>query len=156
MKLLASRLRVVVLLVVVALLAASCGGTDDSSTEPVADTAAASAADTTAVPAADTTAAPVAAEADGFPLTFTNCDLEFTLDSAPERVLLMEAAAPSLLFAAGAIDRVVARIEEFPAEYYTADEMAVLNTIPALLAEATATGGVEVSLEEIIATTRIW
>ena len=151
MKPLASRRRAVVLLAVVALLAASCGGTDDSSIEPVADTAAVPAADTTTVPAADTAAAPAASGADGFPLTFTNCDLEFTLDSAPERVLLMEASAPSLLFAAGAIDRVIARIEEFPEAYYTADEMAVLNAIPALLAEATATGGVEVSLEEIIA-----
>ncbi|MDE0654163.1 MAG: ABC transporter substrate-binding protein [bacterium] len=142
------RLHAVVLLVVVGLVASSCGGSDDSSTSA---TSASEGADGEATAVSEPAEGDQAATDDGFPLTFTNCDDEFTLDSAPERVLLMEAAAPSLLFAAGAMDRVVARIEDFPEEYYTADEMAVLRAIPALLAEATATGGVEVSIEEIIA-----
>jgi iron complex transport system substrate-binding protein len=90
------------------------------------------------------------AAANEFPLTFTNCGETITLDSPPERVMLMEAAAPSLLFAAGAMDRVIARIEDFPEEYYTTEELAQLDDIPALIAEATSTGGVEVSVEEII------
>lgn len=125
MHLSAFRLRAVTFVLAFALVASACGGGDDSPT--------------------------AAAQGDSFPLTFTNCDREFTLDAAPERVMLMEAAAPSLLFAAGAMDRVIARIEDFPEEYYTADEMAVLNDIPALVAEATSTGGVEISVEEIIA-----
>lgn len=121
-------------LVLLALAVTACG--DDDTTD-----------DTDATGGANPADAPLSA---GFPLTFTNCGRQFTLDAPPERVLLMEAAAPSLLFAAGAMDRVVARIEDFPEEYYTADELAVLGAIPALQAEATPTGGVEVSLEAII------
>ncbi|MYA81892.1 MAG: ABC transporter substrate-binding protein [Acidimicrobiales bacterium] len=115
--------RAVALLLAAAFVAAACGGSDES---------------------------PAAAQDDGFPLTFTNCDTEFTLDAPPERVMLMEAAAPSLLFAAGAMDRVIARIESFPEEYYTAEELALLNDIPALVAQHTSTGGVEISVEAII------
>ncbi|MDE0579364.1 MAG: ABC transporter substrate-binding protein [bacterium] len=147
MKLSMSKLRAVLILLVVGLTASACGNDDDPSTSstpaPVEAVGAEKAAGTTEGGQAE-------ADDDGFPLTFTNCGKEFTLDSAPERVLLMEAAAPSLLFAAGAMDRVIARIEDFPEEYYTADEMAVLDAIPALQAEATSTGGVEVSLEVII------
>ena len=146
MKLSALKLRAIALLLVVACVAAACGGSDDSASAD-SGTDVADAATTAAEP---TDSQPPAAQDDGFPLTFTNCDTEFTLDSPPERVMLMEAAAPSLLFAAGAMDRVIARIEDFPEEYYTADEMAVLNDIPALLAEHTSTGGVEVSVEAII------
>ena len=123
------RRRMVACIAALGLLAAACGD-DDAASPP------------------DTTAA--AESATDAPFTFTNCDQEFTLDAAPERVLLMEAAAPSLLFAAGAMDRVVARIEDFPEEYYTPEEMEILDAIPALQAEATSTGGVEVSLEAII------
>jgi iron complex transport system substrate-binding protein len=138
-----------------AIVAAACGDDDSGSTTnttaAAATTPAPSATDATTTAAetaaADTTAGESAA---GFPLTFTNCGREFTLDAPPERVLLMEAAAPSLLFAAGAMDRVVARIEDFPVEYYTPEELGVLEAIPALQAEATSTGGVEVSLEAII------
>lgn len=125
MNLSAFRLRAAALLLAAGLVASACGGSDDSPTAAPQD--------------------------DSFPLTFTNCDKEFTLDAAPQRVMLMEVAAPSLLFAAGAMDRVIARIEDFPEEYYTAEELDVLGAIPALVAEATSTGGVEISVEEIIA-----
>ena len=147
MKLSALRRRGIALLLVVGCVAAACGGSDDS---PAAAGSGADEADAGTAAAEQTDSRPAATQDDGFPLTFTNCDIEFTLDSPPERVMLMEAAAPSLLFAAGAMDRVIARIEDFPEEYYTADEMAVLNDIPALLAEQTSTGGVEVSVEAII------
>jgi len=145
MKLYLFKRRAVLLLLAVGLVASACGNDDNSSASstPTPQEAVGEAA------AADPAESGPAA-ADGFPLTFTNCDREFTLDSPPERVLLMEAAAPSLLFAAGAMDRVIARIEDFPEEYYTPDQVAVLDAIPALQAEATPTGGVEVSLEVII------
>jgi len=146
-------------------LASACGGSDEPSattappseesageattTEPAeSDQAAGEPAEATAAEPAESDQA--AAEDDGFPLTFTSCGEEFTIDSAPERVLVMETAVPSLLFAAGAIDRVVARIEDFAPEYYTSEEMAVLDAIPALQAETTSTGGAEVSMESII------
>ena len=147
MKLSTFRSRAIALLLVVGCVAAACGGNDDSPTSADSGASAPDASTATAEPAESQ---PTAAHDDGFPLTFTNCGQEFTLDSAPERVLLMEASAPSLLFAAGAMDRVIARIEDFNEEYYPADQLAVLSEIPALLAEATATGGVEVSLEAII------
>ncbi|MEM9132185.1 MAG: ABC transporter substrate-binding protein [Actinomycetota bacterium] len=145
------KLRALALLIVAVLLAAACGS-DDSSESSSSDsgetTETTSATDDVEAPTADVEEDdPTAA---GFPLTFTNCGQEFTIDEPPQRVMLMEAAAPSLLFAAGAMDRVIARIEDFPEEYYTADELVLLNEIPALIAEATSTGGVEVSVEEII------
>ncbi|MEM9563535.1 MAG: ABC transporter substrate-binding protein [Actinomycetota bacterium] len=135
------KLRAVALLTVFVLLAAACGDSDDS------DTAAPATAEASEE---DPQEAGTDADTSGFPLTFSNCGEDFTIDSPPQRVMLMEAAAPSLLFAAGAMDRVIARIEDFPEEYYSADELALLDEIPALLAEATSTGGVEVSVEEII------
>jgi iron complex transport system substrate-binding protein len=152
MKYPSNRRRAALTLAVLALAAAACGGDDASSGGATTESAAEVAETAAASVAAETTQAPAATDAteDGSPFTFTNCGEEFTLDAPPERVLLMEAAAPSLLFAAGAIDRVVARIEDFPEEYYTPDEMEILAAIPALQAEATSTGGVEVSLEAII------
>ena len=141
-----NRRRAVACIAALGLLAAACG--DDDAASPPDTTAAAAPATEAPI---DTTAATTAAEDESaLPFTFTNCGQEFTIDGPPERVMLMEAAAPSLLFAAGAIDRVVARIEDFPEEYYTPEEMEVLDAIPALQAEATSTGGVEVSLEAII------
>ena len=141
-----NRRRAVACIAALGLLAAACG--DDDAASPPDTTAAAAPATEAPI---DTTAATTAAEDESaLPFTFTNCGQEFTIDGPPERVMLMEAAAPSLLFAAGAMDRVVARIEDFPAEYYTPEEMEVLDAIPALQAEATSTGGVEVSLEAII------
>ncbi len=149
------KLRTVGLFTVFVVVAVACGGSGDSSEAPTA--ASEQGAEDPQGPETDTDG--VTAESEpaqtgtaepGFPLTFTTCGKEFTVDSAPERVMLMEAPAPSLLFAAGAMDRVIARIEDFPEEYYTAEELTVLSGIPALIAEATSTGGVEVSVEEII------
>jgi iron complex transport system substrate-binding protein len=144
------------------LVAAGCGddattaadGAESSAAAP-SDTAASNATPAaTGDPEAATPGTDAATDAtpsvEGFPFTFTNCGREITIDAPPERVMLMEAAAPSLLFAAGAMDRVIARIEDFPADYYSADELALLEAIPALQADATSTGGVEVSLETVI------
>jgi iron complex transport system substrate-binding protein len=130
----------VLALVVALLLLAGCGETDDAASpeDGVGDSS----------PQGPDTA--TGEENTNFPLTFANCGQSFTIDAPPQRVMLMEAAAPSLLFAAGAMDRVIARIEDFPVEYYSSDELAVLDQVPALMAEATSTGGVEVSVEEII------
>jgi iron complex transport system substrate-binding protein len=141
-----TRRRAVAWIAALGLLAAACGDDEAASTT---ETAAAPAVETTVASPAPTDSASAASDS-AFPFTFTNCGEEFTLAAPPERVLLMEAAAPSLLFAAGAMDRVVARIEDFPEEYYTPEELDILGKIPALQAEATSTGGVEVSLEAII------
>ena len=161
------KLQTITLLLFITFVAAACGGNGDSTTTTTPDANVTNVTDaqdgtSTSVepndgqPQQPETATQTPANSNtqnnsSFPMTFTNCEKEFTLDSPPERVMLMEAAAPSLLFAAGAMDRVIARIEDFPEEYYTANELEVLNSIPALIeAEHTSTGGVEVSREAII------
>ena len=143
----ARKVRATAMLVVVACAVVACGSSDETLTSAGSGTDVTARSAQVAEPAETL---PAANPGGAFPLTFTNCGTEVTLDAPPERVMLMEAAAPSVLFAAGAMDRVVARIEDFPEEYYTAQELAVLNDVPALLAQATSTGGVEVSLEAII------
>ena len=161
------RLQAFTLILFITFVAAACGGNGDSTTTTTPDANVTNVTETNVTDAQDGTPTSVGtnngqseqpeavtqttSNDSSFPLTFTNCGKEFTLDSPPERVMLMEAAAPSLLFAAGAMDRVIARIEDFPEEYYTDDELAVLKNIPALIeAEHTSTGGVEVSREAII------
>ncbi len=145
-------LRAIVLLVLAGLLAAACGGSDDAAptTTTTAPVEASASEDTTDDAEMSETADEQDSATSDFPFTFTNCGEQFTLDAPPQRVMLMEAAAPSLLFAAGAMDRVIARIENFPEEYYSTEELDLLNDIPALIAGHTSTGGVEVSVEEII------
>jgi iron complex transport system substrate-binding protein len=141
-----------------ALAISACGSdANETATTTAATTATTAAPATTVAPAepAPTETAPADSEpangTAGFPLTVANCDREITFDAPPQRVMIMESAAPSLLFAAGAIDRVIGRIEDFPTEYYTPDQIESLDEIPSLQAEATSTGGVEVSIESIIA-----
>jgi iron complex transport system substrate-binding protein len=92
-----------------------------------------------------------ASPATSYPLTVDNCGTEVVLDAAPERVVLLEAAAVSILDAAGALDRVAARVGEVPTEYYGDDVNAAVEEIPALTSETGPTGGVEISLEAVIA-----
>lgn len=55
----------------------------------------------------------------GYPLTVENCGEDLTIDSEPESVLTIGTSALSLLDAAGAADRIVARSGEFGADLPT-------------------------------------
>ena len=128
------------LLLSLALLATAAACGSEKAADPIPTTAAAGTA-------APTTAAPKAA---GFPLVVKNCDTTFTLDAAPKRVVVLEAAAPSLLQAAGALDRVVARVGVIPTQYYSDPINAQIANMKELVSQTTSTGGVEVSVESII------
>lgn len=69
------------------------------------------------------------AEAD-FPMTFQNCDRDVTIDQPPERVLTIGAEAPTLVAAAGGVDRMVARSGEF--ESPLGEYESVLEDVPQL------------------------
>lgn len=56
------------------------------------------------------------ADAADYPLTIENCGEELTIDSEPQSILTIGTSALSLLDAAGAADRIVARSGEFGAE----------------------------------------
>ncbi|MCI2956432.1 ABC transporter substrate-binding protein [Agromyces atrinae] len=54
--------------------------------------------------------------AGAYPLTIDNCGTELTIESEPETILTIGTSAVSLLDAAGASDRIIARSGEFGAE----------------------------------------
>lgn len=93
---------------------------------------------------------PAAATATTYPLTIENCNVDLTLDAAPERVVVMEPSVLSTIAAVGALDSVVARIGLYPAEYFSADVNDVVAEIPELVAEQTSVGGTAISLETLI------
>ncbi|WP_156759104.1 ABC transporter substrate-binding protein [Microbacterium karelineae] len=64
-------------------------------------------------PAAEGSAPDAAA---GFPLTIENCGEELTIDAEPQTILTVGTSSVSLLDAAGASDRIIARTGEFGAE----------------------------------------
>lgn len=78
----------------------ACGSTDDGADTGAADTADSGSSDT---------------GQSSYPVSVPDCDQELTFDAAPERVLTIGSAAVSLLDAAGATSRVVARSGEFGA-----------------------------------------
>ena len=129
--------------VVLSSTAAACGS--DNLAEPSSSSTTLASASPSTTPVADTTA-----QATGFPLVVENCGTTFTLDAAPQRVVILEAAAPALLDAAGALDRVVARVGDIPTEYYSDQVNAQIAGIEKLVSATTSTGGVEVSVETII------
>ena len=67
--------------------------------------------------------------ADGFPLALDNCAEQLRLDAPPQRVVLLESSAVTLLEGIGVLDRVVARAGSFPAEYFTPELAARLEEI---------------------------
>ncbi len=62
---------------------------------------------------ADTTSGSASTSATQFPMTITNCGRDITFDTQPQRVLTMAADSATLVAAAGAADKIVARNYEF-------------------------------------------
>lgn len=90
-------------------------------------------------------------DADGFPLTLTDCDAEVVLDAVPERVVLLDSAPVTTLDGLGVLERVVARAGSFPGGYYDADLSDRLGTIPMLSEDIDTTGHLQISREVVIA-----
>lgn len=85
-----------------------------------------------------------------YPLTIQNCGVDLTLNSTPQRVVVMDPAAASMLSEIGALDRVVARIGPFPSEYFSADVNDAIAQIPELVSDQGSTGGAVISLETVL------
>lgn len=88
--------------------------------------------------------------ATAFPLTIENCGVDLTLNAAPQRVIVMDPAAVSILSEIGALDHVVARIGQYPAAYFSDEVNAQIAAIPELAAEKGQTGGAVISLETVL------
>ncbi len=88
----------------------------------------------------------------GFPMTVENCGRDVTLTEPPNRVVLLGDSAIPLLAATDALDRVVARAGEFPAQLYDEATRAAVEAIPTFGAgeETDGSGTVQVSLEAVI------
>lgn len=85
------------------------------------------------------------------PVTVENCGAELTFDAPPERVVMLKSAAVPFLHELGAMDRVVARAGEFPAEYYDEATLAELEDVPLLTDELDTSGHLQISKEVVVA-----
>lgn len=88
---------------------------------------------------------------EGFPLSVANCDTEVTLESPPERVVLLDSAPVTILDGIGALGTVVARAGSFPGGYFDEDLRTRLEGIPALSEDIDATGHLQINQEVVIA-----
>lgn len=93
---------------------------------------------------------PTAESRTEYPLTIQNCGVDLTLDAAPQRIVVMEAAAISILSEIGVLDRVVARLGTYRTEYFSPDVNEAIERIPELAADRGSTGGVVISLETVL------
>lgn len=87
----------------------------------------------------------------GYPVTVDNCGTAVRFDSPPERVMLLESAAVTILDGLGVLDRVVARAGAFPLDYYDDDLAEAVENVPALSDDVDASGHVVISQEQILA-----
>lgn len=94
--------------------------------------------------------APSGAEAEAA-ITVQNCGETLSLEQAPERVVMLDSSAVTMLAQLGVLDRVIARGGEFPAEYYSDEISAALADIPALSSRTDASGHVLISREVVTA-----
>ncbi|RSM47473.1 ABC transporter substrate-binding protein [Actinoplanes sp. ATCC 53533] len=107
------------------MLAAACGAASSSGDEPEA-------------------------AGNGYPVKVTNCGVEVTFDSAPQRVVLLKSAAVPYLHSLGVMDRVTARAGQYPKEYYEAATLAELARIPLLTDKTDTSGHLQISKEVVI------
>uniref|UniRef100_UPI00315897FA ABC transporter substrate-binding protein n=1 Tax=Microbacterium sp. CPCC 204701 TaxID=2493084 RepID=UPI00315897FA len=101
------------------------------------------------------TSAPRAADAEPgatrYPLTVENCGEKVVFDAPPERVILLESAAVTILDGLGVLDRVVARAGSFPDGYYDADLTRRIEGITSLSDDIDASGHLTMSTEVVLA-----
>ena len=87
----------------------------------------------------------------GFPATVTNCGREVTVEAAPERILMINNDAVSLVASLDALDRVVGLSSELLPDVYPAEVYTALADAELLATEKNATGGSIVTQESILA-----
>jgi len=89
--------------------------------------------------------------ADGYPLTVQNCGEDVSIEAPPERVVMLESAAVTILDGIGVFDRVQARAGAFPLEYYDQDLAGQVAGVEAFSEDIDAAGHLMISAEEVIA-----
>lgn len=93
---------------------------------------------------------PVLAAAD-FPVTVKNCGSQVTLTAAPQRIFVINNDDVALLAALDALDLVVGRTAELPANVYEGTVSAAMAKVPLVASETGPTGGSVISFETILA-----
>lgn len=88
-----------------------------------------------------------------YPITVTNCDTEFTFDSAPDSVLVLgRGEIFHILYDLGVAETVVARAGAFPTEYYDGGGAAAIEAVPSLGDDLDDSGHLQISQEAILDT----
>lgn len=85
-------------------------------------------------------------------LSVDNCGDTVTLDRAPEAVTVLKPASITTLSALGVLDRVTDRAGHYPPEYYDDATNDALNSIPSITDQTDASGHLQISREEVVAT----
>lgn len=86
-----------------------------------------------------------------YPITVENCGEEVIFETAPERVMLLEAAPVTILDGLGVLDRVVSRAGAFSSEYYDADLTRRIEEIEMLSEQIDAAGHLIINAETVLA-----
>lgn len=89
--------------------------------------------------------------ASGFPMTVESCGQQVTIGKPPERVVALGDNVVTLLAAAGALGKVVGLAAEPPLEIYSEATRTAVEKIPPIGAGETSSGGLQISLEQVIA-----
>lgn len=92
-----------------------------------------------------------AAGSASFPLTIMNCGTAVILESAPERVVLLDSSPVTYLHLLGVLDKVVARAGTYPAEYFDPETQAEIDRIPLLTDKLDTSGHLQISQEVVMA-----
>lgn len=87
----------------------------------------------------------------GFPLTVENCGQQVMIEKPPDRVVLIYRYAAPLVEAVGALNKVIAKAGDYPAELYPEQARSTLEKIPTIGDAETSDGSVQVGLESVIA-----
>lgn len=81
-----------------------------------------------------------------------NCGETVDFDAAPEQVTTLKPASIATLNALGVLDRVTARAGQYPTEYYDDATNAKIAEIPSITDKLDASGHLQISKEEVVAT----
>ncbi|HIW91835.1 MAG TPA: ABC transporter substrate-binding protein [Candidatus Corynebacterium avicola] len=85
-------------------------------------------------------------------ISVDNCGDSVTLDAPPENVTLLRSAPVATLSELGVLDKVTTRAGQYPDEYYDDNTNMQLDAIPSLTDKTDASGHLQISREEVVAT----
>jgi iron complex transport system substrate-binding protein len=86
------------------------------------------------------------------PITVDNCGDTVSLDGPPQNVTLLKSAPVTTLSNLGVLDRVTNRAGEYPDEYFDDATDEQIDRIPSITDKTDASGHLQISREEVVAT----